>query len=63
MKDSQFSKHFCENFMDWLEGLIDAKSIDVAQPIWPILTIHKIFTDKYIELEILKTQFFLSWSF
>ena len=35
----QFSIFFCENFMDYrlvlrLVGLIDAKGIDVAQPMW-----------------------------
>jgi hypothetical protein len=35
-QNHQFSKQFCENFMDWsgLVGFIDAKGIDVAQSIW-----------------------------
>jgi hypothetical protein len=32
-QNRQFSKFFRENFIE-LVGLIDAKGIDVAQPIW-----------------------------
>ena len=38
-QNRQFSKKFCENFLDWpvlgLVELIDAKGIGMAQPIWP----------------------------